>query len=1241
MSGPSLFGAASDGTETGIKSPEDIIAGVQNRAGVSADTDNTGRVPVFNNGGGEGTVTGISSPEEIIANVQQRQAQTKTIEDQKAVISQYLDNNTIEQMGGEDNYNWLMNVVRSGTPDEVQKAYQTVVSSTAATKRQEAEARQRTALVYTQGHSSEMTTPCSGNPNVNAVLQAAHDQNFDAGLALAVAAVESGGGDVNEIHMAGHDGMFQIEPETAQNYGVADKYPDWQTDPYQNAMAGIEVLKAKIDEKDGDTWAGVAHYNGGGDPDYLPKVQAAYDHTSNMADSVTNGGASYDGFRLTLPDSDEFADQSGNVDGPTEDTHMKLRVLDNLCYQKFGQHLIVSSSYREGDPNNHGAGVAFDVSGGIVDDPDARQWLEQAGPAVGLFVIPEYQGEAGAEFAHGDNVHFSNVEPGIYGQTRDAEGHWSEEHAAPSIQSILNGSGSATSAVKGKAHYHSGEAMGLPMLCIIGKTLLCIFDKTILQGLPVIRQQEVLENDQNIGDVKHLQDTLFHKGEAVFNVDDFEAEKNKRSSSYTIQDYAKEWLVRKTPNVKRDTAAYQALEKEITQQMGNAYALTQKETKKAALKDDFKLANGYRTESGRPLKEADKDEFIIKPDGSKDFGTIDEHIEKATNGILKAGKIRLRVGWDNGGKGSGLFHAKYHEKDAQNMGYRSIEDLISDVGSSFDAVYVRKATQQGLHDTYVLVKYPNKDQNGRGASVPIYFELQPDGNSYNIITAIPKGQRSLTRELKKEHLIYSDQANQSTVTPNSSSVSDLSDNNVGDGQDSMPASAKSNVLSTSIISQKVKKGKKYSVREANDQLTRSKDDLKAEIKEAFPNAKEIRDDGDRITFIMPNGSHIVVDLKNEIVLTDEELAQAKKEHHIDDNGNVVVEGYAEVRGKDAYMALAQGSRENTGFHEAYHLAEGAVLTDREKAAIKKAIPDAEKRADKYAEWVEARKHGRGTAWGKLFQKIKDFATKMKKIFTGVETVHDVFRQIESGKVWERNAKASNAVWTSVTNTAITGKTRVPIVDVSNWGRMNLTNAAKKKAIIEELKGASFKFIDSQGRFATKLDSKHFVNSSSSIQIHLKTRQKIFSNIGEILNNAIYVEKHPDVRHGKSGEYIELFSAVKDGGKVVLFRIVAKEGDKAVGRYNIGDVKFYDILQQKKDVPHHLPHSDRQNGGTSLDTVSVSELLRNVNDRHNRPYVNSDGTLNYEFGVLKALSTNDTSETALDATRKFDTCCLPH
>lgn len=197
----------------------------------------------------------------------------------------------------------------------------------------------------------------------------------------------------------------------------------------------------------------------------------------------------------------------------------------------------------------------------------------------------------------------------------------------------------------------------------------------------------------------------------------------------------------------------------------------------------------------------------------------------------------------------------------------------------------------------------------------------------------------------------------------------------------------------------------YSVRDAGETITRTKEAVKAEMKEAFKTASNVLEDGDRLTFTMPNGQKITVDVRNGIAVTDEELAQAKKDHDID--GNVVVEGYAQLHGKDAYMALSQGSRENTGFHETYHLAEGAVLTDREKAAIKKAIPDAEKRADKYAEWVESRKHGRGTVWGKLFQKIKDFAAKMKRILTRTETVNDIFRQIESGKVWERDARDNN------------------------------------------------------------------------------------------------------------------------------------------------------------------------------------------------------------------------------------------
>lgn len=367
--------------------------------------------------------------------------------DQKQEIENFLNNNTVEQIGGEDNFNWLYGVLRNGTPEEVQQAYDTVIAAEKATAEQEAKNR--------PASGGGSMSPNTGNAMANIVIQAANDSGVDPRLGLAIAARESGGDDVNAISMPEpHDGIYgimQAQEETVSELGLDSQYPDWKTDPYQNAMVGMAILKSKIANENGDVWAGVRDYNGAGEEaeQYRQLVKNNYD---NMGDIGGGGGsATYDGLQLTLPDSDEFTDQSGNVGGLTEDTRMKLRVLDNLCYQKFGQHLIVSSSYREGDPNNHGAGVAFDVSGGIVDDPDARQWLEQAGPAVGLFVIPEYQGEAGAEFAHGDNVHFSNVEPGIYGQTRNAEGHWSEEHAAPSIQSILKGgaSGGVSSKVSG------------------------------------------------------------------------------------------------------------------------------------------------------------------------------------------------------------------------------------------------------------------------------------------------------------------------------------------------------------------------------------------------------------------------------------------------------------------------------------------------------------------------------------------------------------------------------------------------------------------------------------------------------------------------------------------------------------------------------------------------------------------------------------------------------------------------
>lgn len=150
------------------------------------------------------------------------------------------------------------------------------------------------------------------------------------------------------------------------------------------------------------------------------------------------GKPSYDGIELKEVNEDNYKDDSGAAGELTSDTLAKLRALDEAVYTKFGEHVRVSSSYRPGDTgSNHSVGVAFDLANGVMDDPDKRYWVEHLGPYLGLFVIPEYSGEAGAKFADGDNVHFSNVTPGIYGETRWAEGFWSEDNAAPTLGTIL------------------------------------------------------------------------------------------------------------------------------------------------------------------------------------------------------------------------------------------------------------------------------------------------------------------------------------------------------------------------------------------------------------------------------------------------------------------------------------------------------------------------------------------------------------------------------------------------------------------------------------------------------------------------------------------------------------------------------------------------------------------------------------------------------------------------------------
>lgn len=189
----------------------------------------------------QGISTDSTASTDMTAGEDQTGPVNAEMEAEKDRIRQYLNDNTIEQMGGQKNYDWLYNTLNSTDPDEVHKAYQTAVESTAETQEQEAAQAEQQDEEQPTGNVSIN----SDNPYIGYVVQAANDQGIDPKIALAIAARETGGDDVNAINMAPNGGLMQITEDSAGWYGVNDLYPDWRSDPEQNAEAGMYILKKR------------------------------------------------------------------------------------------------------------------------------------------------------------------------------------------------------------------------------------------------------------------------------------------------------------------------------------------------------------------------------------------------------------------------------------------------------------------------------------------------------------------------------------------------------------------------------------------------------------------------------------------------------------------------------------------------------------------------------------------------------------------------------------------------------------------------------------------------------------------------------------------------------------------------------------------------------------------------------------------------------------------------------------
>lgn len=208
----------------------------------------------------------------------------------------------------------------------------------------------------------------------------------------------------------------------------------------------------------------------------------------------------------------------------------------------------------------------------------------------------------------------------------------------------------------------------------------------------------------------------------------------------------------------------------------------------------------------------------------------------------------------------------------------------------------------------------------------------------------------------------------------------------------------------------------YSVEEQAAAKERAIDDLKREVRDALPGAHSIEDEGDTVSFTMPNGARVQVLLSPSIELNDTSAAKARAAHGVKPEARLRINGRERTVGQTALIELSQIGRTGSAYHETFHAVYDMCLTDKERAALHKAYGKEAKAtgrdvlevmADKYRDWKLAKQKGQHVPFGKLWQKIKDAAGRLLRVIRGVDHASDVFHRVESGEVWERPARTGN------------------------------------------------------------------------------------------------------------------------------------------------------------------------------------------------------------------------------------------
>lgn len=201
---------------------------------------------------------------------------------------------------------------------------------------------------------------------------------------------------------------------------------------------------------------------------------------------------------------------------------------------------------------------------------------------------------------------------------------------------------------------------------------------------------------------------------------------------------------------------------------------------------------------------------------------------------------------------------------------------------------------------------------------------------------------------------------------------------------------------------------KLSAGEISKQEEINHKDMLNMVKTEFPSAKNIKQDGDSISFTL-NGQNVKVNFVDHVVATDADKEAYKRDYGKEYNDSVEILGKTETTVDGTHiLTLLKSGNKDTISHEAFHLAFRAVLNEDEQKALLDKYGDEEAIAEAYRKLM-GKDNSRGTMFdmttkvGRLFQKIWNFAKSMFGLLDRGSLLHDtdsILYAIADGSIYD-------------------------------------------------------------------------------------------------------------------------------------------------------------------------------------------------------------------------------------------------